>query len=148
MTVRPMRAFPGRRFAGFGDGSPFDNFDFSTTPTTASGAIDWGNLVTPPIPVFPSSDLSFGATAVPSGFDFASLAKEIVGGANTYYGAQAQITNAQTAAALAKARGQAAVAVTKAGGANAVKTAGAGLPSPTLLLFAALGLGAILILKK
>lgn len=142
-TSRPMRTSSLR---GLGDGPllDFSKLNLATLPTSSTGAIDWGAMALPPQP-------DFGVLTAPkvaSGSDFADLAKEIVNGAQTFFGAQAAITNAQTEAQLARARGQAAVAITKAGGSNAARTAGAGLPSPTLLLFAALGLGAIVILKK
>lgn len=134
-----------RRSTSLGDGLfDFGDTDFTSVPTTSAGAIDFGQIGLPAGP-----DLSvLTPPTITTGNDLASLAHSIANGAQLFFGTQAQITNAQTAAQLAKARGQAAVAVAKAGGANAAKTAGAGLPSPTLLLFAGVGLAAILVLRK
>lgn len=133
------------RLHGFGDGGGLDFSTLPDLPTTASGAVDWSQIQAPV-----SVSASDYTLPQPAGgaFDLATFAKSIVGGAQTYYGAQTAIQNAEAAANLAKARNQAAIAITKAGGQNAVKTAGAGLPSPTLLLLAGVGLAAVVLLKK
>lgn len=131
------------RRVGFGDGALDFTSDFADLPTTATGAIDWGSMS------FPAPNLDFSLpTSAGSTFDFSKLAQDVTKGAQTYYGAQTAVNNANYASQLAKARAQAAVAQAKAGGKNAALTAGAGLPSPTLLLAAGVALGAVLLLRR
>lgn len=132
------------RRVGFGDASTFDfTGDFSDLPTTSSGAIDWGAMS------FPAPNLDFSLpTSAGSAFDLSKVANQVTKGAQTWFGAQTAINNADYASQLAKARAQAAVAQAKAGGANAAQTARAGLPSPTLLLAAGVALGAVLLLRR
>lgn len=140
-----------RRVGNFGDAAiDFPTFtpeELQALPTTSTGAIDFTNM-TLPGPTFTASDFDLSLPKSVGPLDLSAIANQIVKGAQTYYGAQAAVNTANYAAQLSKAKAQAALNITKAGGTNAARTAGAGLPSPTLLLFAGLGLAAVLVLKK
>lgn len=69
--------------------------------------------------------------------DITGAIKSLGDVATSLFSTQAQIYQAQAAANVAKAQGQ-----------NAVQVAKAGLPSPQLLLFAGLGLAALLLVSK
>jgi hypothetical protein len=100
--------------------------DFSTLST----APDISSFLQPAVQLAPSPSGGIMAS-------FTDFANNITNAAKTFYGAQAQITNAQPQAALAKAIGK-----------NQVSTAQSGLPSPNLLLLGGAGLLAILLLNK
>lgn len=145
LLTRPVRV---GGFAGLGD----LNFDFGDTttdvPTTSSGAIDWSQVgLTVPQPPANFSTLALPAGASSSG-SLADIGNAIARGAQTLFGTETAVNNAQAAAQLAKAQSQAAINIAKAGGINAAKVAGAGVPSPSLLLVAGLGLAALMLLKK
>lgn len=132
ILVRPRRV----GFGGYlGDGSDTDPFNVDTPVDVPAGS----SLVDTSTPA---------STSAGGGFDFAKIASDVVKGAQTYYGAQAAVSNANYASQLAKVQAQNAINLAKAQGANAAKTAGAGLPSPTLLLAAGVGLAAIMLLKR
>lgn len=129
--TRPRRV----GFGGMGD-FEFPSVSASDFTIDAPTAVDWSNLSLP------------GGGSTSSPFDFSKLTNDLVKGAQTYYGAQTAVNNANYASQLAKARAQAAVNVAKAGGSNAALSAKAGLPSPTLLLAAGVTLGAVLLLRR
>ena len=66
-----------------------------------------------------------------------NLASSIVGGVQTYYQAETAINQAKAQSQIAKAQGQ-----------NLVRTAQTGQPSSYVLLWGALGIGALLILTR
>ena len=84
----------------------------------------------------------------PTGGSIGDVAGQVVTGAVQYYDALNQINAAKYQSKLLKAQAQGAVASAKAGGVNAAEVARAGVPSPSLLLVAGLGLAALLILKR
>jgi hypothetical protein len=83
-----------------------------------------------------------------SGSKTADTARQVAEGAQLYFGTLASIDAANLQRQLLRAQGKAAVATVKAGGVNAAETARAGLPSPSLILFGALAVAALVILKK
>ena len=107
-------------------GGAFSNLDIGTSPDFT--------LVAPPAP-------DVGAGSTPGGSSFldslAQLAHNVTGAAQTYYQTQAQIEQAKAQAAVARAQGR-----------NLVATAQTGQPSSYLLLWGALGIGALLILTR
>lgn len=141
LLTRPVR------LSGLGDAGTLDFSSMPALATTPGGGVDWSQLT---FPAVGANDFTLPTQAVQSGspFDLASLGREITAGAQTWFGTQAAVNNAEAAAQLSKARNQAAVNIAKAGGQNAARTAGAGLPSPSLLLVAGLGLAALMLLKK
>lgn len=129
-----------RQFAGVFDNVTFDD-------NSLANGLDW--FASQPQPS--ASDFTFPANATfPAGSapSLSTLIPSIVKGGKDYFGAEAALNTAKAQADLAKAQGQAAVAVAKAGGRNAAQTAGAGLPSPTLLLVGGLALAAVMLLKN
>lgn len=113
--------------------------DFTFTDPGAGGFVDSGlgsdfTLVTPPSPAVGAVSAAGSTSFLDS---LAQLAHNVTGAAQTYYQTQAQIEQAKAQAAIAKAQGR-----------NLVATAQTGQPSSYLLLWGALGIGALLILTR
>lgn len=92
--------------------------------------------------------LPSASVAMPRKLDAGDTFAKVVDGANLYYGSLAQINSAKYGTKLLKAQAQGEVAAARSGGRAAAYDAGQGLPSPSLLIVGALGLAALLVLRR